>query len=196
MEERPTKGRLCLKLGQKKLSFQQKPQAASNPRGNNSTVPPVSPTAANDGGGLSNDSTAIKEESTREIPPFSGLCNLGNTCYVNSLLQPLRFCPQFSQWISELHHCCTQQPLASLQPLEENADAVDAQVETETRQAPGINATNCLSSINNGLREENAVDCNEPPAKENRPSKAGLASHLHTVIRNALHTQHPLAKYW
>ena len=181
MEERPTKGRLCLKLGQKKLSFQQKPQTASNSRGNNSTVRPVSPTAANDGGGLSNDSTAIKEESTREIPPLSGLCNLGNTCYVNSLLQPLRFCPQFSQWISELHHCCTQQPLASLQPSEENAGAVGAQVETETRQAPGINVTNYLSS-NNGLREENAVDCSEPPAKENRPSTTGLASHLHTVM--------------
>ena len=33
---------------------------------------------------------------------FSGLCNLGNTCYSNCILQVLRFCPQFSKGVARL----------------------------------------------------------------------------------------------
>ncbi|XP_038064454.1 ubiquitin carboxyl-terminal hydrolase 1-like isoform X2 [Patiria miniata] len=35
-------------------------------------------------------------------PPFAGLQNLGNTCYLNSVLQALRFCPGFCQGLCRL----------------------------------------------------------------------------------------------
>ena len=35
-------------------------------------------------------------------PPFSGLNNAGNTCYVNSVLQALRYCPDFVSSLNEV----------------------------------------------------------------------------------------------
>lgn len=171
MEERPAKARLCLKLGQKKLSFQQKPQAASNSREDGSTERPVTPPPTNS----SNGSSAAKDD--RETPPLSGLCNLGNTCYVNSLLQPLRFCPQFPRWISDLHYRCRQLTEQSLK--ENESTAVVEQADKEACQAPGITATNCVTSI----REDKVVNGSGPATKENSSPPTGLATHLHTVNR-------------
>lgn len=44
-------------------------------------------------------------ESSHPLTPsvfLSGLCNLGNTCYANSILQVLRFCPNFSAKVGVL----------------------------------------------------------------------------------------------
>ena len=185
MEERATKGRLCLKLGQRKLAFQQKSQVASNSREDSSTERPVTPPPANPS---SNGSFAAKDDSinARETPPLSGLCNLGNTCYVNSLLQPLRFCPQFSQWISELHRRCWQLAEQSSKENESTAEVDQADKEASS-QAPGITATNCVSS-NNGTQKGKILNGSEPPTKENSSLPTGLATHLHTVNCVANHT--------
>jgi ubiquitin carboxyl-terminal hydrolase 1 len=38
---------------------------------------------------------------TQKSPPLSSLCNLGNTCFLNSVLYTLRFTPGF---LHSLHH--------------------------------------------------------------------------------------------
>ena len=160
MEERP-KSRLSLKLGQRKLSFQQKPSTASQSQEEPATqqTEPSSSTSAKD------------DEATREIPPLSGLCNLGNTCYVNSLLQPLRFCPQFSQWIEELHKLGEQ---VGAKPKERGAK--------QTRTPSKSLDTNCRVSLNDGVAEDEAMDCSEPCAEEREKPPVGLATHLHMVM--------------
>jgi uncharacterized UBP type Zn finger protein len=157
MEERP-KSRLSLKLGQRKLSFQQKSSTASKIQ-----EEPATQQA---------EPTSSKEEEdttpTREIPPLSGLCNLGNTCYVNSLLQPLRFCPQFSHWIEELYK-------------------LGEQVEAKEPKTHGVKQTDRTNldmterlSLNNGVAEYEAMDCAESYSEEKPP--VVLATHLHMVM--------------
>ncbi|XP_002732260.1 ubiquitin carboxyl-terminal hydrolase 1-like [Saccoglossus kowalevskii] len=43
-----------------------------------------------------------KEESKEYVPPYTGLYNLGNTCYLNSVIQALRYCPEFNEGILEM----------------------------------------------------------------------------------------------
>ena len=160
MEERP-KSRLSLKLGQRKLSFQQKSSTASKTQDE-----PATQQAEPSG------STSEKDEeiTTREIPPLSGLCNLGNTCYVNSLLQPLRFCPRFSQWIEELHK-------------------LNEQVEAGKPKAHGMKQTDRTNldtterlSLDNGMAEDEAMDCAESSSEEKEKPPVVLATHLHMVM--------------
>ena len=160
MEERP-KGRLSLKLGQRKLSFQQKPLTSSKTHEEPATqqAEPSSSTGTKDEG-----------DTTREIPPLSGLCNLGNTCYVNSLLQPLRFCPQFSQWIEELHK------------LSEQVGAKEHGVKEADKTRPRGQDTTTRLSLNNGVAKDDAMDCSEPCAEEKEKPLIGLATHLHMVM--------------
>ena len=80
MSEEQAKGRLSLKLGQKRL-FQ---QTLSNLKDHQTTK-------------LENES------QSRGLPSCCGLYNLGNTCYLNSILQVLRFCPGFCSGLAELH---------------------------------------------------------------------------------------------
>ena len=159
MEERP-KSRLSLKLGQRKLSFQHKPPIAQEEPATQQAEP------------SSSTSTKDDEASTREIPPLSGLCNLGNTCYVNSLLQPLRFCPQFSQWIEELHKLSEQ---VGAKPQEHGAKQTD-------RTCSKSLDTNGRLSLNDGVAEDEAMDCSEPCAEERDKPPVGLATHLHMVM--------------
>ena len=161
MEERP-KSRLSLKLGQRKLSFQHKPPIASKIQEEPATqqAEPSSSTSTKD------------DEATREIPPLSGLCNLGNTCYVNSLLQPLRFCPQFSQWIEELHKLSEQ---VGVKPKERGAK------QTDRTRSKSLDTTD-LISLNDGVAEDEAMDCSEPCAEEGEKPPVGLATHLHMVM--------------
>ncbi len=163
MEERP-KSRLSLKLGQRKLSFQQKSSSTASKIKEEPATQQAEPSS----------STSTKEEEattpTREIPPLSGLCNLGNTCYVNSLLQPLRFCPQFSHWIEELHK-------------------LSEQVEAKEPKAHGVKQTDRTNldtterlSLNNGVAEDEAMDCAESCSEEIEKPPVVLATRLHMVM--------------
>lgn len=162
MEERP-KSRLCLKLGQRKLSFQQKPSTASKTQ-EEPAVHEAEPS----------DCTSTKDEevTNREIPPLSGLCNLGNTCYVNSLLQPLRFCPQFSQWIEELHKLSEQ---VGAKPKDHEAK------QTDRTRSQSVDTTG-RPSVNDGAVKDEAMDCSEPRTEEKEKSPVELATHLYMVM--------------
>ncbi|XP_782306.4 ubiquitin carboxyl-terminal hydrolase 1 [Strongylocentrotus purpuratus] len=47
-------------------------------------------------------SSSIPSEYVIRVAPYTGLHNLGNTCYLNSVLQVLRYCPSFSDNLNRL----------------------------------------------------------------------------------------------
>jgi hypothetical protein len=84
MENRPKRSLSLRKQGQKRLTF-------------------TSTAVQGQGADLSSaPQTGPEEEASSAVPAssstswLSGLCNLGNSCYANSILQVLRFCPLFS----------------------------------------------------------------------------------------------------
>ncbi|XP_030180205.1 ubiquitin carboxyl-terminal hydrolase 1 isoform X2 [Lynx canadensis] len=93
------KNRLSLKFFQKKetkraLDFtdsQENEEKASEYRG--SEIDQVVPAA---------QSSPINCEKKENLLPFVGLNNLGNTCYLNSILQVLYFCPGFKSGVKHL----------------------------------------------------------------------------------------------
>lgn len=100
MESHPKKC-LSLKLGQKKLKFGQKACPDSNPaHPDSNSTHPVSNSSHPDSNSSSQPQTLPLAPSTGST--LSGLCNLGNTCYVNCILQVLRFCPHFCSDITSL----------------------------------------------------------------------------------------------
>lgn len=48
-----------------------------------------------------NSIPASDDSPSSEVPPVATLCNLGNTCFLNSILYTLRFAPHF---LHKLHH--------------------------------------------------------------------------------------------
>ncbi|XP_037702195.1 ubiquitin carboxyl-terminal hydrolase 1-like [Choloepus didactylus] len=93
------KNRLSLKFFQKKetkraLDFtdsQENEEKAAEYRG--SEIDQVVPAA---------QSSPINCEKRENLLPFVGLNNLGNTCYLNSILQVLYFCPGFKSGVKNL----------------------------------------------------------------------------------------------
>ncbi|NWX69386.1 UBP1 hydrolase, partial [Alca torda] len=96
------KNRLSLKLFQKKeakraLDFtesQENEQKSSEFRG--SEIDQVVPAAQ--------PPTLVSCEKRDNMLPFVGLNNLGNTCYLNSVLQVLYFCPGFKTGVKHLYN--------------------------------------------------------------------------------------------
>lgn len=190
--ERP-KSRLCLKLGQRKLSFQQqKLQTTKRCEEENSTATaatqPPTTTPVEEGGSVSHDSpcansTKVEQQSSvtnysspadssREIPPLSGLCNLGNTCYVNALLQTLRFCPQFSEWVEQLHLLCEQSVAETTTPT--NAEPMASQ--------SGEKETQYITSGRVG--DEGVMEYCEVGAKDKEETPLiSLVTHLRNVSK-------------
>lgn len=74
------KGRLSLKLGQRRTTLQQ-----NSPK------------------------ICSKNELAEPQQPCSGLSNLGNTCYCNAVLQALRHCPGFQQELRRMTEVLTVQ---------------------------------------------------------------------------------------
>ena len=187
MEERP-KNRPSLKLGQRKLSFQQqKGQTVSKTQDGNSrtTQPESTPPLSNS---ISSDIASTRDEqgksvtvtTDREVPPLSGLCNLGNTCYINSLLQTLRFCPQFSEWIGELHSLCER--IASSQPSK-STSANSRKKETHSNGV-SVDVAGYLSLDTRLMADGDGMECSEPQregASDEQSPSIGLATHLHAV---------------
>ncbi|KAF4027118.1 hypothetical protein G4228_018983 [Cervus hanglu yarkandensis] len=95
----PKKNRLSLKFFQKKetkraLDFtdsQENEEKTSEYKG--SEIDQVVPAA---------QSSPINCEKRENLLPFVGLNNLGNTCYLNSILQVLYFCPGFKSGVKHL----------------------------------------------------------------------------------------------
>ena len=58
--------------------------------------------------------------------PFSGLCNLGNTCYVNSVLQVLRFCPGFCENVVEIQKVLEKRCSVSSEDQETGDDTLSS----------------------------------------------------------------------
>ena len=100
MDNRPKKSLSLRRQGQKKLSFT--PTTRVQGQGTDSSSAPQT------GTGVEEVPATVSASSSASW--LSGLCNLGNTCYANSILQVLRFCPQFSTKVKTfsellLHHC-------------------------------------------------------------------------------------------
>ncbi|KAJ8277903.1 hypothetical protein GJAV_G00081490 [Gymnothorax javanicus] len=67
-------------------------------------------------------------ERQENLVPFVGLNNLGNTCYLNSILQVLYYCPGFKDGIKKLHN------LQSKMKEEAKTDAVKTEVAVKTEE--------------------------------------------------------------
>ncbi|XP_028406546.1 uncharacterized protein LOC114529018 [Dendronephthya gigantea] len=55
-----------------------------------------------------NTTFGFQVETVTPPLPYTGLTNLGNTCYLNAVLQVLRFCPEFLTSLANLDEICAQ----------------------------------------------------------------------------------------
>ncbi len=107
-----------LSLKQRKLAFQ---PATIDASCNTHVLAPLSTNRLESGSGSLEGVSSITIGAP--LPNgllFSGLCNLGNTCYVNSVLQALRFCPGFGAGVMRMESA--KQPIDG----EDNVEATDS----------------------------------------------------------------------
>ncbi|KAI2663598.1 Ubiquitin carboxyl-terminal hydrolase 1 [Labeo rohita] len=95
------KSKLSLKFFQKKdtkraLDFSEAPAE------DNSTAEPEETTNHDQVVPMPCPSSPLTSEKRESLVPFVGLNNLGNTCYLNSILQVLYYCPGFKETIKSL----------------------------------------------------------------------------------------------
>ncbi|XP_055077499.1 ubiquitin carboxyl-terminal hydrolase 1 isoform X1 [Periophthalmus magnuspinnatus] len=73
-------------------------------------------------------SLLLSQEKKENLLPFIGFNNLGNTCYLNSVLQVLYHCPGLREGIKKLHSLCKNKEKAK--------DESEKAEETEEESAP------------------------------------------------------------
>ncbi|KAM9831845.1 ubiquitin carboxyl-terminal hydrolase 1 [Neosynchiropus ocellatus] len=56
-------------------------------------------------------------EKKDSLVPFVGLNNLGNTCYLNSILQVLYYCPRLREGVKKLHNLCKTEDADETLPM-------------------------------------------------------------------------------
>ena len=76
---------------------------------------------------------AVAGPLPQHVAPFAGLANLGNTCYMNAVLQALRHIPRFVHVLQRL-------ALATATPAAAAAAAADAPIETASAAATAATA--------------------------------------------------------
>ena len=90
---------------------------------------------------ISSSSKSEENDKANEIGtstvPLSGLCNLGNTCYANCILQVLRFCPRLSEEVARLSDVFSV-PSAASEGNSEGDQTVTSAVEWEDGEGEGV----------------------------------------------------------
>ncbi|XP_024134142.1 ubiquitin carboxyl-terminal hydrolase 1 [Oryzias melastigma] len=91
----------------------------------------------------------LPREKKENLLPFVGLNNLGNTCYLNSVLQVLHYCPGFREGIKTLYDLskCQEKPKEEADEKEKSSDC-----SSETLPAP-VELLGSLNSLITSIEE-------------------------------------------